>query len=318
MSDDCPCLPGPVARRLASGVETPPTEGIVDDPMVDLPGGTFRMGSDDDDARVEDGEGPARYVTVDPFAVDVYAVTNASFDRFVDATGYRTEAEQYGWSYVFQGLVPKNRRRRLARDRRIKEVPWWYAVKGATWRKPEGPGSSIRNRLDHPVVQVSWNDANTYARWAGKRLPTEAEWEYAARGGLEGQRFPWGNELLDRGAHRMNIWQGKFPGINTRDDGFYATAPVDTFEANGYGLFNSVGNVWEWCQDWYSADRHRSNVATSNPRGPEAGDRKSLRGGSYLCHASYCNRYRVAARFSNTPDSSTGHAGFRCVRSVSA
>ena len=272
------------------------------------------MGSEDADARPEDGEGPVREVIVDAFSIDIHAVSNRAFLAFVEATGYQTEAEAYGWSYVFQGQIPKNRRKRLERDRRVKPVPWWYAIKGAYWRKPEGAGSSIRNRLDHPVVQVSWNDANAYAQWAQKRLPTEAEWEYAARGGLERCRFPWGDVLKDGEAHRCNIWQGKFPTLNTRDDGYASTAPVDAFEANGFGLFNMAGNVWEWCQDWYSPDWHHAADAHHNPSGPDVGTRKALRGGSYLCHASYCNRYRVAARFSNTPDSSTGHAGFRCVR----
>ena len=279
--------------------------------MVAMPGGTFLMGSVDADARAEDGEGPVREVVIDAFRMDPTTVTNARFAEFAAATGYRTEAEMVGWSYVFDGLLRKAARRR-ARTLDVKSVPWWIAVEGACWRKPEGPGSHIRRRREHPVVHVSWNDAVAYCQWAGKRLPTEAEWEYAARGGLVGKRLPWGDRLLVDGAHRCNIWQGRFPRTNTLADGHFGTAPATAFPANGFGLHNMSGNVWEWCADWYSAEALGSRSG-ANPAGPESGDRKVLKGGSYLCHDSYCNRYRVAARYANTPDSTTGNAGFRCV-----
>ena len=271
------------------------------------------MGSEDADARPEDGEGPAREVTVDAFRIDPTTVTNGQFTEFVDATGYRTEAETFGWSYVFRGLLPRAKQRNLT-GRDIKVLPWWTAVEGASWAKPEGPGSNVRGRLHHPVVHVSWNDANAYCQWAGTRLPTEAEWEYASRGGLTGRRLPWGDELTPGNYHRCNVWQGTFPEINTLDDGYLGTAPAKSFRPNGYGLYNMAGNVWEWCADWFSADWHLSH-ARDNPTGPPKGDHKVLKGGSYLCHDSYCNRYRVAARYANTPDSATGNAGFRCVQS---
>ena len=289
--------------------------------MVGVPGGTFLMGSEDADARAEDGEGPLRKVTLDGFRIDRATVTNARFAEFAADTGYRTQAEQVGWSYVFDGLLGKTARRR-ARTLDVKPVPWWLAVEGACWRKPEGPGSHVRRRRDHPVVHVSWHDALAYCRWAGKRLPTEAEWEYAARGGLAGKRLPWGDQLVVDGRHRCNIWQGRFPETNTLADGHFGTAPATAFPANGFGLFNMAGNVWEWCADWYSAEALEARSG-ANPTGPEPGDpdglgsaaldRKVLKGGSYLCHDSYCNRYRVAARYANTPDSTTGNAGFRCV-----
>ena len=280
--------------------------------MVELPPGSFLMGSEDPDARTEDGEGPVREVTVGGFRIGRTAVTNRQFAGFTDATGYRTQAEAFGWSYVFKGLLPKAKQRKLEQTHDVKAVPWWLAVEGAFWARPEGPGSNVKGRLHHPVVHVSWHDANAYCEWAGARLPSEAEWEYAARGGLAGKRFPWGDDLTPGGRHRCNIWQGGFPATNTLADGHFGTAPAESFRPNGYGLYNMVGNVWEWCADWFSTDWHRSHTP-DNPAGPERGDTKVLKGGSYLCHDSYCNRYRVAARYANTPDSATGNAGFRCV-----
>lgn len=281
--------------------------------LVELPGGTFFMGSEDDDINVGDGEAPIREVSVRPFAIDAVTVTNARFATFVKATGYVTEAERFGWSYVFHLLVPANL------DRRIQAAPagtpWWVPVPGASWKAPEGPGSSIGNRQNHPVVHVSWNDAQAYCEWSGTRLPTEAEWEYAARGGLERARYPWGDDLQPGGRHRCNIWQGIFPDVNTAEDGWISTAPVTTFAPNGYGLYNTSGNVWEWCADWFSPSWHL-DAELLDPKGPSAGTARSMRGGSYLCHHTYCNRYRVAARTSNTPESSAGNIGFRVVRDI--
>ena len=282
--------------------------------MAALPGGMFLMGSNDADARSEDGEGPVREVTVSAFDMDRIAVTNAQFEAFVAATGYRTEAETFGWAYVFKGLLSKPRQRRLTTAHEVAAAPWWLAVPGACWRKPEGPGSSLKGRLHHPVVQVSWHDAVAFAEWAGKRLPTEAEWEYAARGGLVGKRLPWGDELTQRGRHRCNIWQGRFPDANSLEDGYFGTAPAKCYRPNGFGLYNTVGNVWEWCADWFGPDWHLTHAGGIDPAGPETGTAKVLRGGSYLCHDSYCNRYRVSARYSNAPDSATGNAGFRCAK----
>ncbi|XTZ16362.1 formylglycine-generating enzyme family protein [Micromonospora echinospora] len=281
--------------------------------MVHVPGGPFRMGSEDPDTFAADGEGPVREVYVSGFHIDPKAVSNAQYAAFVRATGYVTEAERFGWSYVFHLLVA-DAARPAVMPGRIPGAPWWLPVRGASWRCPEGPGSRVGDRQNHPVVHVSWNDATAYAHWAGKRLPTEAEWEKAARGGLDQARYPWGDELTPRGAHRCNIWQGEFPSVNTGADGHLATAPTDAFRPNAFGLYNTSGNVWEWCADRFGVDWHRPDRPETrhDPQGPPTGPGRVLRGGSYLCHDSYCNRYRVAARTVNTPDSTTGHAGFRC------
>lgn len=275
--------------------------------MVHLPGGEFVMGHDGPEGYPADGEGPAHVVELSPFRIAATAVTNAHFDAFARATGYRTEAERYGWSFVFAGLLPAG----FPPTPAVAAAPWWRQVEGADWRHPEGPQSDVTERAEHPVVHVSWTDATAFTTWAGCRLPTEAEWEYAARGGLAGHHYPWGAEREPGGAHRMNVWQGDFPTHDTMADGYAGTAPVDAFEPNGHGLWNMTGNVWEWCADWFSPDTYRS-PHRHDPHGPALGLQRVTRGGSYLCHDSYCSRYRVDARSSNTPDSSTGHTGFRC------
>lgn len=279
--------------------------------MVRLDGGTFWMGTEDDEGFPADGEGPIREVTVDPFHMDRYPVTNERFREFTRATGYRTESERFGWSFVFQGHVPKERYQALV-DATVPGHNWWCKVNGASWEHPEGPDSSIANRPHHPAVHISHNDALAYCEWAGKRLPTEAEWEYAARGGLEQKTYPWGNELTPDGRHLCNIWQGEFPAVDLAEDGYNAPAPVDAFPANGYGLYTITGNAWEWCSQWFHPTWHLTATRT-NPVGPQTGTQRAMRGGSYLCHRSYCNRYRVAARTSNTPDSATTNISFRCV-----
>lgn len=220
--------------------------------MVALPGGEFLMGAQDAEGFPADGEGPVRAVRVEPFLMDAYAVSNEQYAEFVADTGYVTDAERLGWSYVFAGFLPAALRRGAPRP---EHTPWWCGVEGAVWNRPEGPGSSVEERADHPVVHVSWHDAAAYAAWAGKRLPTEAEWEYAARGGLEQKRYPWGDELDPDGEYRCNIWRGTFPTKNTAADGYRGTAPVDAFEPNGFGLHNVSGNVWEWCGDRWGAER---------------------------------------------------------------
>jgi sulfatase modifying factor 1 len=280
-------------------------------PMISLSGSTFRMGTDYHRGFPADGEGPVRPVSLSPFEIDTHPVTNADFAVFIAATNYRTEAELFGWSFVFWAHIPQENFAALVEDT-VAAAPWWCKVPGATWNHPEGPGSSIENRQNHPVVHVSWNDAAAYATWASKSIPTEAQWEYAARGGLEQKLYPWGDELTPEGKHLCNIWQGEFPVNDTAEDGYGGSCPVDSFPPNGNGLYSVTGNVWEWCADWF----HNQFTAqpSHDPEGPSTGQAKVMKGGSFLCHASYCNRYRVAARTSNTPDSSASNVGFRCVR----
>lgn len=282
--------------------------------MVKLDGGVYLMGADDDEVRTEDGETPVREVEVKPFYMDATTVTNEQFSQFISETGYVTEAEKFGWSYVFWIHLPKSKVRKM-RAQTVQGLTWWFAMEGAQWRKPIGPGSNIKKLMGDPVVHVTWNDAHEYCKWAGKRLATDAEWEYAARGGLEQKKYAWGDELHPDGKHRCNIWQGGFPKENSAEDGYVGRAPARSFKPNGYGLYNVAGNVWEWIAEWFSATYHLT-APRENPTGPIHGERKTMRGGSYLCHHSYCNRYRVAARTGNTPDSSTDNCGFRCVRDV--
>ncbi|XP_032313938.1 formylglycine-generating enzyme isoform X2 [Camelus ferus] len=251
--------PGPVPGEQ----RFPPTK------MVPIPAGVFTMGTDDPQIK-QDGEAPARRVAIDAFYMDAYEVSNAEFEKFVNSTGYLTEAEKFGDSFVFEGMLSEQVKSDI--QQAVAAAPWWLPVKGANWRHPEGPDSTVVHRPDHPVLHVSWNDAVAYCTWAGKRLPTEAEWEYSCRGGLQNRLFPWGNKLQPKGQHYANIWQGEFPVTNTGEDGFRGTAP----------------------------------------KGPPSGKDRVKKGGSYMCHKSYCYRYRCAARSQNTPDSSASNLGFRC------
>jgi formylglycine-generating enzyme required for sulfatase activity len=302
-----------------------------------IPAGEFTMGSDD--PHNMPNEHPAHRVRVDGFWMDEHDVTNAQFRRFVEATGYVTMAERKPrWEDLKKELPPGAPR---PDDSKLQPgslvftptngpVPlsdlsgWWRWVPGACWRHPEGPKSTIEGRENHPVVHVSWDDAVAYAKWAGKRLPTEAEWEYAARGGLEGKRFSWGDEFRPSGKYMANTYQGEFPIKDTGDDGFVGTSPVGSFPPNGYGLYDMAGDVWQWCSDWYRADVHAQEAAIgccSNPPGPsdsfEPSDpyqpRRVVKGGSYLCNVSYCESYRPSARRGTPPDTGTSHTGFRCV-----
>jgi sulfatase modifying factor 1 len=277
--DDAPSpWPRAAARRTGTA-----TEG-----MVVLDAGPALVGSDDPG---HPEEWPVREVDLAAYAIGRCAVTVAEFAAFVAATGHRTEAELFGWSFVFGGLLPDD----FPPTRGVAAAPWWRQVHGADWAHPEGPQSDVGTRGGHPVVHVSRRDAEAYAAWWGGRLPTEPEWEHAARGGLGGQPFPWGADLEPGGEHRMNVWQGSFPGHDTAADGWRGTCPADAFPPNGHGLHNTTGNVWEWCAGTWAAD-DAAGVS---------------RGGSYLCHASYCRRYRVSGRQSHAVDSTAGNLGFR-------
>jgi formylglycine-generating enzyme required for sulfatase activity len=264
--------------------------GTEKDGMRLLRGGEFLMGANDQAPQ----EAPIHKVRVKPFWIDVTEVTASAFERFVQATNYRTEAERIGWAGVFSI-----------------EQAGWITCKGASWRNPNCDGKPPRP--DEPVTHVSWNDAQAYARWAGKRLPTEAEWEYAARGGLEQSRYVWGSQLRVGGKPVANWWQGTFPVVNTAEDGYPGLAPVKRFPPNGFGLYDMTGNVWEWTADWYAPD-YFNNSPYDNPTGPARGKERVIRGGSWLCSENFCSNYRSAARLSTPPDSSLNHLGFRCVR----
>jgi len=279
--------------------------GAVPDTLVAVPAGSFLMGNETG-GYPDDGEGPVHEVQLSAFRIDRYAVSNDRFAEFVDATGHVTTAESEGWSFVFAGLLPDD----FPDTQGVAAAPWWRKVDGATWRRPEGPHSDLEGRADHPVVQVSWLDAVAFCRWSGTRLPTEAEWERAARGGLDQVHFPWGDDREPGGEHRMNVFQGDFPERDTGADGWVGTCPIDAFAPNGFGLHNPTGNVWEWCRDWFDPGFYRHSPRV-DPKGPGRGTHRVMRGGSYLCHDSYCHRYRVDARSANTPDSSTGNLGFR-------
>ena len=303
------------------------------DGMIHLPGGTFLMGSD----RFYPEEAPVRRVQVDGFWVDQTPVTNRDFARFVDATGYRTTAEIAPDPKDYPGMDPAMAQPGSALFHRTNgpvalddASHWWTFSFGTDWRHPHGPDSTIEGLEDHPVVHVAYADAEAYARWAGKALPTEAEWEYAARGGLDGADYAWGDALAPDGAMLANYWQGAFPYGNTLEDGYERTSPVRTYPANGHGLFDMIGNVWEWTTDWFAQPRIERKAKGSccvpaNPRGGTKREsldpttpaipipRKVLKGGSHLCAANYCQRYRPAARHPQAVDSATSHIGFRCI-----
>jgi formylglycine-generating enzyme required for sulfatase activity len=300
------------------------------DPVVWVPGGTFLMGSD----RHYPEEAPAHRVGVDGFWIDRFPVTNREFARFVGATGHVTLAERVPGAADYPGadpdlLVPASTVFRKPTHRVDLRDPysWWAYVPGADWRHPRGRTGSIHGLEDHPVVHVACEDAESYARWAGKQLPTEAEWELAARGGLDGATYAWGEEFTPSGCLMANTWQGEFPIENTRRDGYEATSPAGAFPANGYGLFDMIGNVWEWTADWYTEHGAppKSCCAVDNPRGGERESsydprtpavripRRVVKGGSHLCAPNYCRRYRPAARMAQAVDTSACHLGFRCL-----
>jgi formylglycine-generating enzyme len=309
--------------------------------MVLIPGGIFNMGARDDNFARAD-EYPVHKVSVSSFYMDPHPVTNAQFSAFVEATGYVTTAEkEVDWEELKKQLppgTPKPDAELLAPSSLVFTPPahpvglndvsqWWSWVQGANWKQPLGPGSSIKGMDDYPVVHVSWHDASAYARWAGKRLPTEAEWEYAARGGNDDYIYPWGSERINEGKVKANSWDGNFPNHNSLADGFELLAPVAQYPPNDFKLYDMAGNVWEWCSDLYHHEYYKTfepQKVANNPAGPETSfdpmepgaSKRVIRGGSFLCNDSYCSGYRAAARMKNTEDTGMSHLGFRCVVSA--
>jgi formylglycine-generating enzyme len=334
---DC-CMPASQAARFASAELTTIT-GKDDAVMILIPGGTFTMGARETEFARPD-EFPNNEVTVSSFYMDAHPVTNAQFRKFIEETDYITTAERLiDWEEISRQLprgTPRPHDSLLEPSSMVFKSPgrrvsmnnyqsWWTMMRGASWKHPEGPGSSVEGKDDYPVVHVSWFDAVAYAQWAGKRLPTEAEWEYAARGGQNHFIYPWGNERVD--ASRANYWQGEFPYFDTGDDGYHGTAPVGSFPANGYGLLDMAGNVWQWTAGFYHADYYKmlkSQSEIRNPQGPSVSfdpqepgiEKRTIRGGSFLCNDSYCAGYRASSRMRSSPDSGMSHLGFRLVMDV--
>jgi formylglycine-generating enzyme required for sulfatase activity len=307
--------------------------------MVKIPAGEFMMGASDDEGRPD--EYPQHKVKVDGFLMDATEVTNAQFEKFIKATGYITTAERKpDWEELKKQLPAGTQKpddSLLVAASLVftpSEQPisledasqWWTWTKGADWKHPDGEGSTIKGKENFPVVHISWDDAQAYCKWSGKRLPTEAEWEWAARGGLKDKKYPWGNEDIETGKAKANTWEGSFPDMNTMWDKYYDAAPVRSFVPNNYGLYDMAGNVWEWCSDWYRPDYYQAlkNQPVQNPKGPSDSydpmeptvPKRVVRGGSFLCNASYCKGYRVTSRMKTSPDTGLEHTGFRCVKDI--